>query len=155
MPRVTFEEFYARYKELREAWQSPVYPFSNLAPHEQWYLHSYYLPSQKLTKKELRTHWQELHATSTPLHQQAGRAYARLKSVLDGETYELQPKTQVGSGRGFNVVVFGTVNPKPDVKLALDAVRMLAEEMRMELKKGLRKILDGRNYQIHVIQSRR
>lgn len=77
----------------------------------------------------------ELHAKSTALHQQAGRAYARLKSSLDGETYEPQSKAQVGSGRGFNVVVFGTVNPKPDAKLALDAVRMLAEEMRVDGEK--------------------
>lgn len=136
MPRVTFEEFHTRHKELREAWGGPVSFFSNLDPHEQWYLHDYYRPSEKLTKEELRAHWQELHAKSTPLHQQADRAYARLKSSLDGETYESQPKTQVSSGRGFNVVVFGTVNPKPDAKLALDAVRMLAEEMRMEAEKG-------------------
>lgn len=132
MPRVTFEEFHARYKELREAWQSPISIFANLHPHDQWYLHSYYLPSQKLTKKELRVHWQELHATPTPLHQQAGRAYARLKSSLDGETYEPQPKAQVSTGRGYQVVVFGTVNPKPDVKLALDAVMMLGNQLRDE-----------------------
>lgn len=132
MPRVSFEEFYTRHNQLKKAWEDPISYFSNLEPHEQWYLHDYYRLSEKLTKQELRIHWQALHGTPTSLHQQAGRAYARLKTSLGRP----QPQVQVGRGRGFRVVVFGTVNPKPDLKLALDAVKIFGEKMRKEAEGG-------------------
>lgn len=132
MPRVSFEEFYTRHNQLKKAWEDPIFHFLSLQPREQWYLHDYYRPSEKLTKQELRTHWHALHVTPTSLHQQAGRAYARFRASLGGETYRPQPLTPMSRGKGFRVVVFGTVNPKPDLKLALDAVMMLGDQLRDE-----------------------
>jgi hypothetical protein len=133
MPRLTFNNYRARHGQLRAVWLANRIVFFEVSAIDQWYLHDYYRPSEKLTEQELRTHWQALHNTPTSLHQQAGRAYARLKPFLNGKPYHLvPPRRRATSGKNAEVVAYGAVNPKLDVDLAVELVMMLGEQLRRE-----------------------
>lgn len=130
MPRVTLLEYYRRHEELSKVW---VDAFPYLDALEQWHLHEYYRPSEKLVKDELSAHWQELHATKSSLHQQAGRAYAKLQPHLDSALNQAQQLVQATSSKD-RPVVFGLVNPTLDVKMMTEVMMMLGNQLIDEAK---------------------
>lgn len=131
MPRVTLLEYCRRHEELSKVW---VTAFPYLDALEQWQLHEYYRPSEKLTKDELDAYWHELHTTKSPLHQQAGRAYAKLRPHFSDGFDQAQQLVQATSSKDARPVVLGLVNPTLDVELMTEVMMMLGNQLIDEAK---------------------
>ena len=94
MPRLSFLAYYTRHTELQAVWQERSIIFSNLHAIDQWYLHDYFRPSEKLTEAELRAYWASFHNCPGSLPQCAGRAYKKIRPFL---LHPLESDRQIGT----------------------------------------------------------
>lgn len=146
MPRVTRRDQYKRYHELRQIWLEPLSgSFGILTPTDQWKVHAFYRPSERLTFEEFSAHLRQIKARRPGLVHVAGKLSrqiltegARLAAV------RLEPAPSVvarGSKRRVqrvrDVTVTGIVRPTPDINKLVRAAIELAKEMEKQKRKDV------------------
>lgn len=117
MPRLTDHAYLLQRTELRKQWlDEPGRAFLLLSASEQWALHLFYLPSERLSDQTLIEHRQDISVYDTSLPQRAGRALARLRLMERRlETYRKAPKSRRRKGAPYQVRVLGEVHPEIDI----------------------------------------
>jgi|SRR5579871_6602408 len=126
MPRLNNERYYQRHCWLRQLWLNHERRFSVLRPSEQWDIHAYYRPSEKLTKKELIKHRRKVSKEHPALPHRASKAYM----ILAGRAPAHAPTT-IKTGRGRRITASSVVNPQIGKRL-VRALIALAEQQALE-----------------------
>ena len=148
MPRVTKRDQYKRYQKLRQIWLEPLSgSFGVLTPTEQWRVHAFYRPSERLTFEEFSAHLREIKARRPGLVHVAGKLSRQiLTETARLVAVRLEPVPSVvarGSKRRVQrvreVTVTGIVRPTPDLH---KLVRAAIELAKLEQKKQRRKQTD-------------
>ncbi len=142
MPRITNQHYLRTRREVQRLWQEGGH-FANLNAHDQLALHAYFAPSKDLDESGLLALRQAISVEYPSLPSQAGKAWARLQRILDGQElpYPLtrprrrQP-VEVGSRRkAHNIIVYGELRPEPDVRrIARAIVTMAVHDAEKEIE---------------------
>lgn len=136
MPRVTKRDQYKRYQALRQIWLEPLSgSFGVLSPSEQWKVHAFYQPSERLTFEEFTAHVRETKLRRPGLVHVVGKLSrqilaeaARIAAIRPEPAPTVAPR---GGKRRIQRVRSVTVNPvvrpEPDLHKLVRAMIELAK----------------------------
>ena len=145
MPRVTKRDQYKRYQELRQIWLEPLSgSFGVLTPTDQWKVHAFYRPSERLTYEEFAAHLRDIKRRRPRLVHVAGKLSrqiltesARLATVRLEAAPSVVTRGSKGRNRRVgNVTVHAIVRPTPDLHKLVRAAIELAKERENQKRKG-------------------
>ncbi len=123
-----YQAYLQAHRALRSLWLEPDGAvFAELSPHEQWYLHDYFRPSEQLPDQDLLAHRKAISRQRPCLPQSAGRALSLLVRML--QTYVeprpaviRKPGERLPTTRVHHITVRAVVQPEPDVARYAPAV---------------------------------
>ena len=133
MPRLNNTNYTNRHRWLRQLWLKSPRTFSILRPNQQWDVHDYYRPSEKLTSKQLLAHRRHITKTRPALPQRASKALMVLAGIAP-----VPKPTSVKYGKR-RIVVRALVQPQIDVERLARALMALAEHQVSQEMKRLQK----------------
>jgi hypothetical protein len=130
VPRITKQQYYARYRFLRNAWMHYRYVYGLLPPGQQWLVHAFYQPSKVLTPEQLLTHCKRIKSERPSLPNTASKATLRLyrtvnhavarsgddesrfREIIGRVTLASDSHSRATRGMRLNVIV----RPEPDLQ---------------------------------------
>jgi hypothetical protein len=131
MPRINNAQYINRHRWLRQLWLKNPRMFSTLRPNQQWDIHDYYRPSERLTKKQLLQHRRQISRDRPALPHQASKAL----KILAGRAPTLKP-ISIKAGGSRHIEVYSLVQPQIDIERLARALLMLAEQIADEAQEG-------------------
>lgn len=131
MPRVTHRDQYKRHLLLREAWTGGRYQscFGTLNVNSQWKLHTFYRPSEALSRQEFFDHLKEINKERPQLRYVAGKLFQQFERALleQARSEPVRQAVEAGSHRRL-IVVRGVARPQPDMDKLVRALIALVED---------------------------
>lgn len=130
MPRLTFDNYYLRYRLLHETWKRYPEVFALLLPNEQWALFDYFEFHVQRNEEQLKDHFNEMGKQAGSLPQRARRAYKRFEPTLADalKRAHATPTPQPRGKREYDMKVYGQVQPEVNVGALMAVVRMIMQD---------------------------
>lgn len=130
MPRLTNKQYLKYRKYLRRLWLYRPSTYSHLSPIQQWQVHEYFRPSEKLTDEQLLTHRKDITAQYPSLPHKAGRAIKEFGQILRSKAKSRATVSTYTNKRGktTTIQVRGVVRPKIDTRRLARALVELEKE---------------------------